>query len=525
MNIDVPTNVKVISIQNYGSSGTFFLHSLLDGHPNVIQLPGLLGLNIFSFLNSIDNQAFGDRNVTILQLSEILIGRFYAGLFDPKRTSKHGLDRLGTDRNENACVDRDIFLRNFREILKICLKRNGLQVQIIKEKKFDYIRIFFISLYFAYSHTREDDVSLKNTIVYPFHSGPLIESHYIQKIFRKNIIIHMVRHPIENFDSVAKYYFRDQKYNNIKLNPFFCGISQIFLDHAPHIGREERMNSIYPFDVIENGGDLTEFSLALEQLHAQPEKTLRMMCELSGLSWHENLLKSTFAGKQWWNRPNLKEISGFSSAITERKKLKYLSRFDIWRLNAVAHPMLEQLGYHNVESNLFSIFGRTFAYLSCLAPFRMELNFHDAMRAIVLSCEAKAEGGSRRHKQLQTIANIYWDAQRRTSGFQSAILVENNEITHQDRRLFLLLVDKNGEISSQQINGLDEKYLFDTGVLWDESVRGIPRISGIFRAISCIKIFIWDYLRNRRKLFEAYREISRRKAEIIRPVNPRHKKL
>ena len=46
----LPEKLKIIAIQNYGSSGTLLLHSLLDQHPNIIQLPGLAGLNIFEHL-------------------------------------------------------------------------------------------------------------------------------------------------------------------------------------------------------------------------------------------------------------------------------------------------------------------------------------------------------------------------------------------------------------------------------------------------------------------------------------------
>ena len=41
------TELRVIAVQNYGSSGSIFLHSLLDSHPQTLVLPGSYGIQYY----------------------------------------------------------------------------------------------------------------------------------------------------------------------------------------------------------------------------------------------------------------------------------------------------------------------------------------------------------------------------------------------------------------------------------------------------------------------------------------------
>ena len=40
---------RVISIQNFGSSGSKFIHALLDNHPNILTIPSLYMMNFYKF--------------------------------------------------------------------------------------------------------------------------------------------------------------------------------------------------------------------------------------------------------------------------------------------------------------------------------------------------------------------------------------------------------------------------------------------------------------------------------------------
>jgi len=39
--------MKILAIQNFGTSGTTLMHSYLDGHPQVLSLPGLFGYEAY----------------------------------------------------------------------------------------------------------------------------------------------------------------------------------------------------------------------------------------------------------------------------------------------------------------------------------------------------------------------------------------------------------------------------------------------------------------------------------------------
>ena len=40
---------RVLAIQSFGSSGSKFLHSLLDNHPNILVIPSLYMMHFFDF--------------------------------------------------------------------------------------------------------------------------------------------------------------------------------------------------------------------------------------------------------------------------------------------------------------------------------------------------------------------------------------------------------------------------------------------------------------------------------------------
>ena len=55
--LDHNTNISVLAIQNYGPSGSLFLQSLVDDHPNILSIPALYMLNYYSFW---DGQKYKD---------------------------------------------------------------------------------------------------------------------------------------------------------------------------------------------------------------------------------------------------------------------------------------------------------------------------------------------------------------------------------------------------------------------------------------------------------------------------------
>jgi hypothetical protein len=78
-------------------------------------------------------------------------------------------------------------------------------------------------------------------------------------------------------------------------------------------------------------------AVKLESLHHDLENTMVLICRWLGIKWHENLRKSTFDEKLWWNRPGTLRVSGSNQNIVKQNYTQYLSNFDKFRLANLAY--------------------------------------------------------------------------------------------------------------------------------------------------------------------------------------------
>ena len=519
----LPEKLKIIAIQNYGSSGTLLLHSLLDQHPNIIQLPGLAGLNIFEHLQKYfeDYKKHTKKDTIEISVVESFFFHSFIDLYKPGwMATKNGLWNLGENRDEHPCTDEATFKWHYTRYVKLLLKREGLVGRIDIDESHKYIKEFTHAIYAAYSKSIGDDPTFKNVLVYPIHSGPPQQIIEFQKIFEDCVFIHMLRHPIGVMNSLMKYIEYEQKYNDIRLNMFGCAISQIFQDYAPQANLFYRMYSIYPFPRIDDGPPVSEFSIKLEDLHAYPKKTLQRICELTGINWHDNLMKSTFAGKQWWNRPSSKKISGFNLEMTDLKVLAYFPTFDKWRLLVLVKPLLEGLGYQKKSAKWSSYCQNLGAMALCVLPFYVEWISIQSTRSILLAHQKKMKSGNKFSSDIVKVAHTHWDACRKSSVIHLKTIDEEEDNKPENQRLFYLFRDARGELQSQESEELSTAdFTSRTGVIQDPGDTSIPNLTWPEK-LRCISItFIREYIENRKKLFEAYKEIKNRQNEMICAVD------
>jgi len=115
---------RVVSIHYYGRSGSLFLQSLLDGHPQVVMLPGTYLAGFYRFW-----EMFG-------QLPALkLLGAFitnYDVLFDARSPvpvfevgrnvgTTLGFDRMGENQDRALGVDRDEFMEiMLAHVIRVC---------------------------------------------------------------------------------------------------------------------------------------------------------------------------------------------------------------------------------------------------------------------------------------------------------------------------------------------------------------------------------------------------------------------
>lgn len=327
---------KIVAINFYGRSGSLFLQSLFDGHPNAITTAGVY----FYFLLS-----FYDRHYSMPRkalLEEFSKG--FAAIFDSRQpfrgwgensSEELGLTRMGDTQNQHLSLDQARFLEVAEGIFK-------------DQEHVPTRRMFFQAIHLAYhfglGRDLPDDRNL--VIVFPHHNLPPKQAAEFSEDFPEAKYLYTIRKPVSSLESLLK-----------------------------HVKGEVP----WSFKEILFGGTIEEPSayersraIRIEDLNQEPEKTLKRMCRWLDIPWHQSLLKSTFHGLTWWGDQASSPRTGFSDNQTAAKQYNVFSSFDKFRLHVLLWPKYKAWHYP-----LSDKCGTAYARLLTLAflpvPFKPEL--------------------------------------------------------------------------------------------------------------------------------------------------------
>ena len=114
-------------------------------------------------------------------------------------------------------------------------------------------------------------------------------------------------------------------------------------------------------------------AVRLEDLHANPKKTLNAICGWLGIPWHESLMESTFNGIKYWNVAGSIQTSGFNQDITAEAFKSFISPFDRWRLELLFHDRFSAFGYYGKRSRILRKLAQWVTFPLFASPLRMEL--------------------------------------------------------------------------------------------------------------------------------------------------------
>jgi Sulfotransferase family len=264
--------LKVVAIFFWGRSGSVFLHSLFDSHPEVLTLPGTR-INAFherqwpAIAREPDVPSMARRFVT-----------WNPSLFDGKQDRWfEGLDALGPSRDTPLAVDAAAFERELVQLLagRAPVTRRG----------------FFLAAHVAYALARGQDVSGKTTLVYHLHSPEAYAGiQAALEDFPDLRALGVTREPVRSVLSylrknvlVARAWRHHDRSEYAQLAP--SGGYNFVYRHQLLGWRELLARHPLPF-----------LGLRIEDLNRDLEGQMRRAAQFVGLPWHECLTVSTFNG-------------------------------------------------------------------------------------------------------------------------------------------------------------------------------------------------------------------------------------
>ncbi|MBN9542970.1 MAG: sulfotransferase [Alphaproteobacteria bacterium] len=300
--------MKILAIQNFGTSGTTLMHSYLDGHPQVLSLPGLFGYEAYKLWFSKYSNLTHDNII-----SEHLNDFNYFFDSNTHLQEVHGLNDMGDNHNKNASIDKDLYLKYFEDFFPEKFTRKD----------------FYISMMKSYNLALGRDITNAQYMVFPIHSQKKSVAQALCEDFEHVYFLYMLREPIQNIGSLAKHIAKNTVW--LKVNALESAISQIYSDESQHIGRY-KVHGIVPYYKTSNS---TYGALKLEDLHSNKHESLAALCKWLSIDWNDCLLDSTFCGYKWWNRKESARVNGQNEETIGQKHIDILNIYDKERIVSI----------------------------------------------------------------------------------------------------------------------------------------------------------------------------------------------
>lgn len=327
---------EVVAILFLGRSGTIFLGSLFDCHPQVIMFPGTQ-LSFYEEFWENRGKNAPTKDTLIRQFCSYFASFFDVYAYSPvilgyQPSYDLGFDEMGINKNERAEIDKTKFI--------------AMLSLILTDSTYIDRKTFFQAIHIAFTITIGRSEQLDQTrlpiIVYALHQNSSVSVSNLCSDFPKAKMIHMIREP---FQTMGSHFKKDQ---------YCC-----------HIMRDFFFDAFPKADIERSRG------IKLEDLHSQPIIILKKMIQWIDIEWSDSLLESTFNGKKWWNIKESERLCGFNKTIVSKNYNNLYYKFDLYRLK-VLYTKRFALWNYNSDRNI-SKFERYILLPLLFFPFKMEM--------------------------------------------------------------------------------------------------------------------------------------------------------
>jgi hypothetical protein len=349
-----------LAVQNYGSSGSLLMQSLLDSHPNILCLPALHGHQLYVFWEH-------HGSLPIAQLKEKFLEQ-HAYWFDPSLTEDLlGLQQMGANLDEPTRIDRDAFVSYLGWDNGRTLSRK------------DYIA----SVYIAYAKALGRSLSANRYwLVFPIHGHHVPHAEFLSEDFDKAYFLHTVREPVQNMGSGVKHIASYPVLGRFHL--LESNVRQELLEETIHVFSYDTRGIHYYLPDSEDGR-IQSKSVRLEDLHKNSSEALSSIAQWLGISYiPEILLKSTFDGRIWNNRPVSVRQKGLGTGTITKKHNDIFNAFDQWRLKQLSRPIHLYYGYSTSSDFAPAVVRQWLLPVLILLPYKVELTYSHMRRVYPL---------------------------------------------------------------------------------------------------------------------------------------------
>jgi hypothetical protein len=351
------SRLPCLAIVTMPRAGSDFFQSLLDGHPQILQVSGQFQFYPF-WTWALSKETLEDL------VEEFIWNEAHLPKFKSQYQKVERWDRLGENRDERFTVEMAAFRRHMMELMK------GRELTS---------RNFFLSAHVAYGlASGARSILMTRLLVCHLH-----EHYHLDKFlpdFPEATVIYCTRDPRNALVSTVEHILVEPDRRDLYHYRYWL---KWILQEAEQVLRRTARLKV----------------LRLEQLHLDPKAVLKEFCHDFGLHFHPCLLKSTYHGKQWWGDARSgRFLKGFNPRIREPNWRQKLGDTDVFLLEVILERRLRHYGYAVPDRN------RLFAFLRALAliplPMRYEIQLAQA--------DCQAQQGRRQKLRSIVFSTLYY---------------------------------------------------------------------------------------------------------------------
>jgi len=308
----------------YGSSGGYFLNSLFDNHDEVFTFPW----PIAHYIKSID---FEDNKMNA-HVNAILNDEIFFDTSLGNATVRgDSLHMLGDNKDSGIKINKTKF--------STCLK------ELLSKLEFN-AKHFTLSVVLSYQYCLYGRNNLTSKFVLYTHD--MKQTLEFKELFKTGKIIAIARHPANTMISGTKQYYQKAIDRNKTLSPY----AYIF-----------KKDQTFLYENLNMG------IVLLEELHYNPESSMKKLAKFMDITFKSTLLESTFGGLKWWGI-RVSILNGFSKTLHNKVNINFLGKNDECAIFLLTKELQFFLNYSSANDC------KTFEKIRAFLPGKLFVHFY-----------------------------------------------------------------------------------------------------------------------------------------------------
>jgi len=314
--------MKIFVLITGGRTGSGFLHSILDGHSQICQLPGEFFFD--EFFENVKTQK------SSLKIASLFC-KEYKYFFDSRHNKFERFNKLGEKKNEYFLINKNKFIKYFQ---KFYITKKNTKLNLLT------------NIHLAYSAANGEILHKKKILLLHLH-----HIYRLKKLEGLNYeILYTVRDPKTN---LASFFTSWKRYRKKLIDPwsYFFNMKRL-------------INGLHELKLYKKKIHI----IKLEDMHHKNRMIINKLCKISKIKFEKIMNYATFHKKKWWGDMAMKNyLNGADKNFKNKIDINLFFNKDIFFIERAMKNFMINQDYSFFPKK------RIYNYFFLILPFKMEI--------------------------------------------------------------------------------------------------------------------------------------------------------